>query len=376
MRNISAIQKILGDRAKSMKGSTGVSIGFHDPKTWVSTGSYALNYRLSGYFDRGIPLGKVSMFSGESGSGKSFLVSGNIVRDAQKQGIFVVLVDTENALDESWLKQLGVDTSPDKLVKWNMAMIDELAKQFAGFVKDYRSAYDAQSPKDREENPLPKVLFVIDSLGMLMTPTQTEQFNKGDMKGDMGRKPRQLKEFVTNAINMLGELEIGMVCTNHTYKSQDMFSPDDVVSGGGGFVYAASLSVVINKLKLKKDEDGNKTTTVNGIRAKCNVAKTRYNKPFEVVEIEIPYETGMNVYSGLFDMFLTMGLLEKSGNRYKYIDIDSGEEILKWEKDWQKNSDDGLELIMAQFHRNPLVSKYNSGQVNEENIPADYVDEE
>ena len=366
MKNIGAIQKIIGDRNKSMKNKTGVSIGFHDPKTWVSTGCYALNYRMSGDFNNAIPLGKVTMFAGESGAAKSYIVSGNVIKSAQEQGIFVVLIDSENALDEAWLQKLGVDTSPEKMTKWNMAMIDDVAQQFAGFIADYRAAYDAMSPEERETD-LPKVLFVIDSLGMLLTPTEVDQFNKGDMKGDMGRKAKQLKAFVTNAVNSLGDLEIGMVCTNHTYKSQDMFNPDDVVSGGSGFIFAASIVVVMNKLKLKKDEDGNKTSGVTGVRAKCNIAKTRYNKPFEVIEVEIPYERGMNQYSGLFDMFLTMGLIEKTGNRYKYIDIDTGEEIIKWEKDWQKNDDSVLDLVMAQFSRNPLVSKYNSQPVDEEN---------
>ncbi|MCU6295154.1 DNA recombination/repair protein RecA, partial [Escherichia coli] len=101
----------------SVKQNTGVSVGFHDPDTWISTGNFALNYRISGYFDRGIPLGKVTMFAGESGSGKSFIVSGNIAREAQQQGIFVVMIDSENALDSDWLQALGVDTSEEKLLK-------------------------------------------------------------------------------------------------------------------------------------------------------------------------------------------------------------------------------------------------------------------
>ena len=49
-----------------------------------------------------------------------------------------------------------------------------------------------------------KVLFVIDSLGMLLTPTDIDPFNKGDMKGDMGPKPKQLTALVRNTVNMIG----------------------------------------------------------------------------------------------------------------------------------------------------------------------------
>jgi RecA/RadA recombinase len=315
------------------KNIKGMSAGFHDPTDWISTGNYALNYLLSGDFRKGIPLGKVSVFAGESGAGKSYIVSGNIVKHAQEQNIFVVLIDTENALDEAWLQALNVDTSPDKILKLNMAMIDDVAKTISTFMDDYKT----MDEKDR-----PKVLFVIDSLGMLMSPTEVSQFEAGDMKGDFGRKAKALKALVTNCVNMFGSYNVGMVVTNHTYASQDMFDPDDKISGGSGFVYASSMVIAMKKLKLKEDEDGNKTSTVNGIRAKCKVMKTRYAKPFEDVEVKIPYSTGMDPYSGLFDMFEKKGLLEKVGNRYKYV-TSEGKEILDFRKKW---TGDLLEIIM------------------------------
>lgn len=301
-----------------------MSAGFNDPTDWISTGNYALNYLLSGDFRKGIPLGKVSVFAGESGAGKSYIVSGNIVKYAQEQDIFVVLIDTENALDEAWLQALGVDTSPEKILKLNMAMIDDVGKTVSTFMSDL---------KDMPEEERPKVLFVVDSLGMLMSPTEVSQFEAGDMKGDFGRKAKALKALVTNCVNMFGSYNVGMCVTNHTYASQDMFDPDDKISGGSGFVYASSMVVAMKKLKLKVDADGNKTSQVHGIRAACKVMKTRYNKPFEGVQVEIPYSTGMDPYSGLFDMFETKGLLEKVGNRYKYI-TSEGDEILEFRKRW------------------------------------------
>jgi len=316
------------------KSITGMSAGFNDPTDWISTGNFALNYLLSGDFQKGIPLGKVSVFAGESGAGKSYIVSGNIVKYAQDQGIFVVLIDTENALDETWLQALKVDTSEDKLLKLNMAMIDDVAKTVSTFMEDY---------KTMNEDERPKVLFVVDSLGMLMSPTEMDQFQKGDMKGDFGRKAKALKALVTNCVNMFGSYNVGMVVTNHTYASQDMFDPDDKISGGSGFVYASSMVVAMKKLKLKVDADGNKTSQVHGIRAACKVMKTRYNKPFESVQVEIPYETGMDPYSGMFDLMDAKGLLEKKGNRYEYV-MSTGEPILEFRKRW---TGDLLDKVMA-----------------------------
>jgi RecA/RadA recombinase len=184
-------------RKNITKSITGLGVGFNDPTDWVSTGNYALNYLISGDFHKGIPLGKVTVFAGESGAGKSYFASGNIVKSAQDQGIFVVLIDSENALDEKWLQALGVDTAEDKLLRLSMSMIDDVAKTISEFMKDYRSDYDSVDTEDR-----PKVLFVIDSLGMLLTPTDVDQFGKGDLKGDMGRKPKAQTAIVRNCVNM------------------------------------------------------------------------------------------------------------------------------------------------------------------------------
>jgi len=457
------------------KSITGMSSGFNDPSIWISTGSYALNYLVSGDFHKGIPLGKVSVLAGESGclpsdswvmasvdgdayqqksvedlreawhsgseiwidspdgmvkvvnwfdkgklpmyristkhcstrcaanhllqrgghqwvpaekvkvgaklqtihgveevlrvedlgteeecydfevdhdkhrywgdgfsshnSGKSYIASGNIVKNAQEQGIFVVMIDSENALDEAWLKKLGVDTSEEKLLKLNMAMIDDVAKTISEFMKNIKTLDDDERPQ---------VLFVIDSLGMLMTPTETNQFEGGDMKGDMGRKAKALKALVTNCVNMFGAYNIGLVATNHSYQSQDMFKPGQVVSGGSGFIFASSVVITMQKLTLKEDEDGNKVSDVRGIRSACKVEKSRYSKPFEAVKINIPWDGGMDPYSGLTDLFEKKGLLTKSGNKLIYTTLD-GEEIKKFRKQWNRNDDGCLDIVMREF---------------------------
>ena len=244
------ISKFRKDITKSIEG---LGIGFNDPTDWISTGNYALNYLISGDFYKGIPLGKVTVLAGESGSGKSFVASGNVVRNAQKQGIFVVLIDSENALDEKWLQALGVDTSEDKILRLSLSMVDDVAKTISTFMKSYKADYAEVEEK-------PKILFVVDSLGMLLTPTDVDQFDKGEMKGDLGRKPKALTALVRNSVNMFGTHNIGMVATNHTYASQDMFDPDDKISGGQGFIYASSIVIAMKKLKLKEYEAGNKIT--------------------------------------------------------------------------------------------------------------------
>ena len=344
-------------RKSITKSVPGLSTGFRDPDTWISTGNYTLNKLISGDFHKGFPLGKVSVLAGESGAGKSFIASGNVVRMAQEQGIFVVLIDSENALDEKWLHALDVDTSEDKLLKLNVAMIDDVAKVISDFMRDYKAEYT-----DKPDEERPKVLFVLDSLGMMLTPTDVDQFSKGDMKGDLGRKPKALTALVRNCVNMFGDYNVGLVATNHTYASQDMFDPDDKISGGQGFIYASSIVIAMRKLKLKVDEDGNKTSQVHGIRAACKVMKTRYSKPFESVQVEIPYETGMSPYSGLVDFFEGKGALKKSGNSLEYISPVTGEVIKMFRKPWNLNKDGALDLIMTEWDMQPDAIQDASGE--------------
>ena len=353
------VSKFRKDLTKSIQG---MSSGFNDPTDWVSTGSYALNYLISGDFHKGVPLGKVTVFAGESGAGKSYFAAVNIVRHAQEQGIYVVLIDSENALDQAWLEALGVDCDESKLLKLSMSMIDDVAKTISTFMIDYKAM---------DEDDRPKVLFVIDSLGMLLTPTDVDQFNKGDMKGDMGRKPKALTALVRNTVNMIGAHNVGLVCTNHTYASQDMFDPDDKISGGQGFIYASSIVVAMKKLKLKEDADGNKISQVMGIRAGCKVMKTRYAKPFEGVQVKIPYETGMNPYSGVVELFEAKGVIEKQGNRLKYVTMD-GEEILEYRKNW---NGDLLDKVMSD-HITQEASVVNTSKEEDVDLPEEVLTEE
>jgi hypothetical protein len=128
-----------------------------------------------------------------------------------------------------------------------------------------------------------------------------------------------------------------------------MFDPDDKISGGQGFIYASSIVVAMKKMKLKEDEDGNKVSDVNGIRAGCKVMKTRYAKPFEGVQVKIPYTTGMSPYSGLVDLIEKKELLKREGNSLVFTTSD-GEVIKKFRKAWEKNDDGCLDKVMADFN--------------------------
>jgi hypothetical protein len=78
--------------------------------------------------------------------------------------------------------------------------------------------------------------------------------------------------------------------------------------------------------------------------------KTRYAKPFEDIEVQIPYETGMNPYSGFFDLLEKKGMISKEGNRYVYIDL-NGEVHKYFRKEWNRNENGIMDLVMNEFSK-------------------------
>ena len=121
-----------------------------------------------------------------------------------------------------------------------------------------------------------------------------------------------------------------------------------VVSHNSGFIYAASIVIAMQKFKLKEDEDGNKVAEVRGIRSKCKIMKSRFSKPFEEVEIKIPWDTGMDPLSGLFELFEKKRLLTKEGNKYSYTDL-SGNTHKYYKKEWQHDENGALSIVMNEY---------------------------
>ena len=278
-------------------------------------------------------------------SGKSYICSGSMVRTCQEMGIMPVIIDTENAIDEEWLLALGVDTSEDKLMKFNLAKVNDIATVMSEFIEWYKTSFD-NVPKEEQ----PPFLFVIDSLGMTITDNEEKQFNSGDMKGDMGIKAKQLNSLVRNTVHMISEYNIGVVSTNHVYASQDMFSPDDKVSGGKLLEYGASILVAMKK---GKDKDGSQVT---GVKSKCQVRKTRYGRPFITTNVVISFKEGVDPYSGLIDFFVELGLMKQGGAYVSYITKD-GEEL----KDFKSRyKNEWLDKVMEEFDYDEYALKSNA----------------
>lgn len=295
---------------KELEDIEGVGTSSQPPRYWYSTGNVVLNHIISGSFKNGIPQGRITNFAGPAGAGKSFNVA-NAVRAAQEAGAHCLILDSENSLDDEFMSKIGVDTE-NNYTYAGVTTIAQVINVVSAFLKGYKAEY-----KGDFENA-PHVFIALDSLDMLMTETELDNWNKGDQKGDQGQRNKQLKAMLRNFVQDIKPLNVIMVVTSQVYKNQDVTNGEGLWIVSDAVKYSASQIVLITKLKLKDKVSG----AVDGIRMKCEGYKTRFTKPFQSVTIEVPYETGMDKYSGLVEVATDLGILEKAGSRLRLAGSD------------------------------------------------------
>jgi len=286
-----------------MEGVSGIST---PPRSWVSFGNHVLNKILSNNFHKGTPQGRITAIAGPSGAGKSF-IAGNLIKNAQDAGYYILVCDSENALDNDYITKIGVDINSMYNYK-DVSSISHVNKIVSSFIKGYQKSYGTI-----DVNPdQPPVLIVIDSLDMLATDTELANFEKGDQKGDQGQRAKQHKAMLRNFVGAIKHLNIQIVVTHQVYRctQEQILAGEGLWKVGDAIRYACSQIVLVTKLKLKEGD------SITGIRMKCEGFKTRFSKPFQSVTIEVPYDTGMDPTSGLIESMESLGVLKRGGSWY------------------------------------------------------------
>ena len=329
-----------------------VTVGSGEPpRYWYSAGNYALNRIISGSFYKGIPQGRVTGLAGPSGSGKSFLAC-NLMREAQQQGAHILAIDSENALDEDFVRAIGVDPS-EGYTYVSADTIPQVTKVVSTFLKGFKAEYG-------DDPDAPQVLIVIDSLDMLMTETEQDHFAKGVTKGDQGQRNKQLKAMLRTFVQTIKRLNVSMIVTSQVYKNQDVMNGEGVWIISDAVKYSLSQIVLLTKLKLK--DTG--STDIKGIRMKTEGYKTRFTQPFQKVVIEVPYDEGMNPLSGLLEVAVELGIVKKKGSRY----VLAGEDTTWFAKDI---GDRAEEILVKAEAMNKVALKATGVEDAEEVGPED-----
>ena len=265
-------------------GSILTENSFSEVDDWIPTGNYLLNAQLSGTLFGGIPNTRSLGLMGDPGTGKSFVCL-NVAREAQKKGYDVIYCDTEGAIDKSSAIKFGID--PDKVRYQPIKTVTE----FQTFVTNLLELVK----KSKDDGAEPKIILILDSLGMLSTDKELNDAITGKNAADMGAKAKELRKLFRVITLDLTAAKIPLVCTNHVYAGGGFF-PTKESSGGDGPIFAMSVISFLSKAQLK---EGN-STTKTGIIVTSNLKKSRFTIP-EPVKFHISFANGMNPYVGLQD---------------------------------------------------------------------------
>lgn len=291
---------------KDLAKVSGVSMGDGIPKFWINTGSFVLNKIISGKYDRGIPQGRLTLLTGPSGSGKSFVLA-NIIASAQKSDCSVLVVDTENALDFDYLSAVGVDVTQEDFLRITVNEVNTCLTAINTILSVYREA-------EKNGEQMKKLIIFIDSLDFLFLTHALEAYEKtGELNNDQGLHAKKLKQLLTTLMQDIQEMPVAIVATKQVYVDQDpkAFPP---------FKLTESLKFPFSQIILlsRYFERDAKTRSIDGIRMKAFGWKVRFTKPFQQVELTVPYDTGLDPYDGILSAAVSLGIITKNGSWYQY----------------------------------------------------------
>ena len=272
-----------------------------ETETYVDTGSYIFNGLISGSIFGGVSNNKITAIAGESSTGKTFFslaVVKNFL-DSNPDG-YCLYFDTEAAVNKSLLTSRGIDL--DRLVVVNVVTIEE-------FRTKALKAVDIYLKTDTEDRK--PCMFVLDSLGMLSTEKEIRDALDDKQVRDMTKS-----QLVKGAFRMLtlklGQANIPLIVTNHTYDVIGSYIPTKEMGGGSGLKYAASTIIYLSR---KKEKDG-KEVVGNIIKAKT--AKSRLSKENKEVQVRLYYDDrGLDRYYGLLELGEIGGIWKNVAGRYE-----------------------------------------------------------
>ena len=270
-----------------------------DVSGYIDTGSYILNALLSGSIFDGLPNNKITALAGESATGKTFFALGmckQFLDDNPDSA--VIYFESESAITKDMIESRGIDSS--RIVIVPVTTVQEFRTQSIKIVDQYI-----------EDQSDMKMMFVLDSLGMLSTTKEIEDTAAGSETKDMTRA--QLVKGAFRVLTLkLGKAGVPLVVTNHTYDEMGLFAKK-VMGGGSGLKYAASSIVFLSK---KKEKDGK---DVIGNIIHCRNEKSRLTVEHKMVDVLLHYESGLDRYYGLLDLALKYGIF-KNGTRVELPD--------------------------------------------------------
>ena len=278
-----------------------VASNIDESESYIDSGSYIFNALISGSIHGGFSANKITAIAGESSTGKTFFSLAVVASFLDSNPDAVCLYfDTESAITRSLLESRNIDTS--RVVVLNVVTIEEFRTKALQCVDKYLKV---------EESERQPMMFVLDSLGMLSTQKEIT-----DALDDKNVRDMTKSQLVKGAFRMLtlklGQANVPLIVTNHTYDVIGSYVPTKEMGGGSGLKYAASTIIYLSK---KKEKDGKE---VIGNLIKAKTAKSRLSKENQEVTVRLYYdERGLDKYYGLLELGELGGLWKNIAGRYE-----------------------------------------------------------
>lgn len=276
----------------------------------VKTEVPILNLALSGSLHGGVMPGltTVAAPSKHFKSGLSlFMVSAYLKKYKDAICLFY---DSEFGSPPSYLNSYGIDLS--RVLHTPVTSLEDLRT-------DLTNQVECISRGD-------KVIIFIDSIGNLASKKETKDALEGSEKADFTRS-KVLKSTFRIITPQLLLKNIPCIAINHTYETMEMFSKT-IMGGGSGAVYSSNTILFITKAQEK---DG---TDLAGFKFTLIAEKSRGVREKSKFPLTVLFGSGINKYSGLLDLALELGFVEKPKNGW-YSRVFDG---VREEKSWRANA--------------------------------------
>lgn len=322
-------------------------------KEWVDSGNYALNFIMSGSFTKGIPVGRITIFDGLPGTGKSLFLASCLRDSTVEMGM---IFETEGGgFSKELLDFMEVDAK--KVRQKKVRSYDCFKRNKAGDVEEIKDT--DFNPKDPlQESGLiwntRKVLDLIPSNNLkgkflLGVDSMANLTSAKEISGslDMGKRNQLSNKFFRLFDNMFEKMNIACVMTNKLYTNvtAGQYEEKYMASGGVSVEYNPSLIVRLERVSnsnslsaselVEEKENMKSSRGASIVTIKAKVTKSRFGTYGRQVILNVDFNKGVIRESGLYSIVDDYGLLEKSGawNSFKNKEIHDGK---FYRKDFEK----------------------------------------